>query len=299
MVTESQMLASSLREVEEKMNQVRETAQIDVWEDLAQQAEKIKLKLKQVIIGFQDDNFICSVQKLINQRRMKRKHVKRRKKEIQLEKEQIKKARQEEEEKIDAWREKLEVEAEEKRREKAIKAEADSILGEVRQKQNDTLRMQQLLEALITLRLTRINKGAAHGDVSTPQRDQRFASTIKGIGDVVRSQMKEYELEEQTLCVMMEESASHQSCGAGKKVKLLRREAVVKKLLFGDYPPLDETTTQSFTSADDCLETLIKRRCDWDQFITDDDNPLASSVPLHWVNPPSHPTTHWAQFQVQ
>nr|XP_053639028.1 uncharacterized protein LOC128693375 [Cherax quadricarinatus] len=33
---------------------------------------------------------------------------------------------------------------------------------------------------------------------------------LEGIGDVVRSQTKEYELEEQTLCVMMEESASHQ-----------------------------------------------------------------------------------------
>lgn len=42
--------------------------------------------------------------------------MKRRKKEKQLGKEKQKKARQEEEEKIDAWREKLEQEADEKRR---------------------------------------------------------------------------------------------------------------------------------------------------------------------------------------
>lgn len=39
-------------------------------------------------------------------------------------------------------------------------------------------------------------------------------------------------------------------------------------------------------------------RHDWDQFIAERDNPLASSVPLHWVVPPKTPTTAWAEFQM-
>ncbi|XP_069181529.1 uncharacterized protein [Procambarus clarkii] len=175
----------------------------------------VKKKLKELTTNFQDESYIQDVKMLVNQRRMKRRRMKKNKKLLQVEKKAMEKRRQEEERKIDAWREKLELEEVEKRREKAFKAEADSILGEVRQKQNDVLRMQQLLEALITLRLTRINKGAAHGYISSTKSDQHFASTLKGIGEVVRSQMKEYELEEQTLCVMMEESASHQSSLAG------------------------------------------------------------------------------------
>ncbi|XP_069196004.1 programmed cell death protein 7-like [Procambarus clarkii] len=160
--------------------------------------------------------------------------------------------------------------------------------------------MQQLLEALITLRLTRINKGAAHGYISSTKSDQHFASTLKGIGEVVRSQMKEYELEEQTLCVMMEESASHQSSLAGKEESAVTRcKATILKLLFGDHSPPDEETMKAYTSADFSLDKLIQRRCDWDQFIIDDDNSLAAAVPLHWVTPPSHPTPSWAKFQLQ
>lgn len=64
-----------------------------------------------------------------------------------------------------------------KTQEKAVKLEADSILGEVRQKQTEASRMQQLLESLKTLRQARINKGASHGYMSTPTDDLYFSST--------------------------------------------------------------------------------------------------------------------------
>lgn len=294
MVLESQTLTNNLCQLEKEMKLVRSSAEEDVWQDMVHQVEQIKVKLNEIITCFQDETFTRVVKRLITQRRLKRRRLKKRAKNIQLEKEDYKKARQEEEEKIDAWREKLKMEGEEKRREKAIKAEADGILGEVRQKQNEALRMQQLLESLITLRLTRTNKGHS----STPQNDQHFASTIKNVSEVVKNQMKEYELEEQTLHVMMEESASHQCSIAGREMSAFtRREAVIKKILFGDYSPLDLPTKDAFTSVDHSLDMLIKRRCEWDQFITDDETPLASSLPLHWVIPPDHPIPAWAQFQ--
>nr|XP_053639092.1 programmed cell death protein 7-like isoform X2 [Cherax quadricarinatus] len=170
MVTESQRLVNNLSQVEEEMNRVSCIVEDQAWQNL--------IRINEVIRNFQDECFVRKVKMLVNQRRMKRKRVKKRKKLIQLEKKEQIKARQEEEDKIDVWREKLALEEEEKRREKAFKAEADSILGEVRQKQHEALRMQQLLESLITLRLTRINKGAAHGYISSSKNDQHFASTI-------------------------------------------------------------------------------------------------------------------------
>ncbi|XP_066961308.1 programmed cell death protein 7-like isoform X5 [Macrobrachium rosenbergii] len=117
-------------------------------------------------------------------------------------------------ERIDAWREKIRQVEEDKRREIAVKMEADTILGEVRQKQVDVVKMQQLLESLISLRIARLNKGAAHGFVATPQQDHLFTMTIKNIAEVVNAQMDEYKLEEQTLRVMMEESTSYRRSNA-------------------------------------------------------------------------------------
>lgn len=38
-------------------------------------------------------------------------------------------------------------------------------------------------------------------------------------------------------------------------------------------------------------------RLEWDQYITEDNTPLASSIPINWVIPPLHPSKDWAQYQ--
>ncbi|XP_066961306.1 programmed cell death protein 7-like isoform X3 [Macrobrachium rosenbergii] len=168
-------------------------------------------------------------------------------------------------ERIDAWREKIRQVEEDKRREIAVKMEADTILGEVRQKQVDVVKMQQLLESLISLRIARLNKGAAHGFVATPQQDHLFTMTIKNIAEVVNAQMDEYKLEEQTLRVMMEESTSYRRSNAGKEPKdaVSKLESSIKKILFGDMASTDQICDE-YTAAEHCLETLVKRRR-WDK----------------------------------
>lgn len=61
--------------------------------------------------------------------------------------------------------------------EEAVKREADSILGEVRQKQNEAQRMLQLVEALTVLRQTRATKAAAQGQPKDTQAEERFTTT--------------------------------------------------------------------------------------------------------------------------
>lgn len=59
-----------------------------------------------------------------------------------------------------------------------MKREADSILGEVRQKQNEAQKMLQLVEALTVLRQIRATKAAAEGQPKDTQAEERFTTTI-------------------------------------------------------------------------------------------------------------------------
>lgn len=61
--------------------------------------------------------------------------------------------------------------------EDAVKREADSVLGEVRQKQNEGQRMLQLLEALGGLRCTRAVQAVAQGQPKDAEAEQRFTTT--------------------------------------------------------------------------------------------------------------------------
>ncbi|XP_068239667.1 programmed cell death protein 7-like [Palaemon carinicauda] len=113
--------------------------------------------------------------------------------------------------------------------------------------------------------------------------------------------MGEYKLEEQTLRVMMEESTSCRRSNAGKGPKdaVIKLESSLKKILFGDRPPVDQEIYDEYTAAEHCLETLVQRRIEWDKFICNEDLPLASSIPSSWVIPPSHPASGWKKLQGQ
>lgn len=75
-----------------------------------------QLNLNQILENFQDQKFVEHAKTLLRQRRAKRNRNKQRKKERILEKEQVRREREEKEAKIDAWRTKLQREQESKRR---------------------------------------------------------------------------------------------------------------------------------------------------------------------------------------
>ncbi|XP_063604483.1 programmed cell death protein 7-like [Penaeus indicus] len=298
MIRKFRTLTRRLEELRDEMRENSDIADDHMWNSLVMEAEDIKEKIFKIENHFQDKEFISLVQHLISRRQNKRKKIKKQKERMKRDKEELKLAWQREEEKIDVWREKLEEQEKEKRREKAVELEADSILGEVRQKQTEASRMQQLLESLTTLRQARINKGASHGYLSTPTDDLHFSSTKKGIGEVVATQVKEYQLEEQTLRVMMGESAAQKpSDGNEVNAAVSKREASMRKLLFGDFTPINPDIMKEFTAADDNWETLLQRRFEWDQYGTEENTPLATSIPINWVIPPMHPSEDWAQYQ--
>ncbi|KAK4293138.1 hypothetical protein Pmani_034153 [Petrolisthes manimaculis] len=295
LLAEAEGLSETLSTLEQELTKSMETSTETEWQDLVLQADAKRKSLSLILTRFQDETFVQQVKKLLHHRRMKRVRARKSKINKRLEKKEKEKRAREEEAKIDAWREKLQQEEQQKRREAVVKREADSVLGEVRQKQSEARRMLEVLTSMGSLRQTRLKKQVAHGHVSSPTADQQFTDSLKKIEEVVRSQVKQYQLEEQTLCVMLEGTTSHKSAARGRDTSLQYEESL-KKVLFGEHQPLDTQTLDSFTLADHCLETLAYRRLEWDKYVSEDRLPLASSIPMNWVIPPTQPSPAWAQY---
>lgn len=64
-----------------------------------------------------------------------------------------------------------------------MKQEADSILGEVRQKQSEAQKMLQLVEALTALRQARATQAASQGQPRDIEAEQRFTATTGKTAD--------------------------------------------------------------------------------------------------------------------
>ncbi|KAK7082920.1 hypothetical protein SK128_011442 [Halocaridina rubra] len=262
LVTRASELTEKLCQLKKGMDFVCREADDKQWNDLVTQAESVKAELEEITWKFQTEDFVSKVKWLICQRRKKRERSRRQRRSKVKERRDLNMKWKKVEEDIDAWRTMLQAKEEEKRREIAIKNEADSILCEVRQKQVDGVKMQQLLESLVSLRIARFNKRAAHGHVSTPQQDQLFSSTLSKIAEVVKCQMKEYHLEEQTLRVMMEESTSYKRGSAGRESKdtVNKLETQMKKIFFSNRLPINNEAYEDFTAADNSVKTLLQRR---------------------------------------
>lgn len=59
-----------------------------------------------------------------------------------------------------------------------MKCEADSVLGEVRQKQSEAGRMLEVLAAVGSLRQARLKKKVAQGHASSPSAGQQFTDAL-------------------------------------------------------------------------------------------------------------------------
>uniref|UniRef100_A0A3Q4I3H7 Programmed cell death 7 n=1 Tax=Neolamprologus brichardi TaxID=32507 RepID=A0A3Q4I3H7_NEOBR len=104
----------------------------------------------------------------------------------------------------DKWRMKLMQEVEEKKKEKELKMAADSVLCEVRKKQADVKRMQDILRSLEKLRRLRREAVSKKGIVTELQNDEVFSSTLEQLRMVIKRRTVVYSAEEKALMVMLE-----------------------------------------------------------------------------------------------
>lgn len=289
LASESQTLLKTLANLKEEMEQNASTATPENWQHLIKKAKQTKEKINFNIIQLQNPQIL----KVIQNRRSKRKRIKDNK--SKLRRENLKKISEwkQKEVEIDIWRERIIKKEKDELREKKIKEEADSVLSEICFKETEASRMIQLLDALKQLRKTRTNKGDKFGYVSDSVSDNSFASVMSKMQGLVASHLIDYKLEEATLRVMMEESSSKQSPNLSSRHDTDTRstEVRINNLLFGQN--FNKTVTEELD-----LQNLVGRRHEWDAFLTSEENPLGSSVPLSWVVPPKNPSQKWAEFFV-
>jgi len=292
LASESRTLLKTLKELKAEMEKNASTASDENWHRFVGQVEQTKEILNINIVQLQNPQ----ITKVIQSRRLKRKRLKANKKKLLEEKcNKICEWKQKEVD-IDIWREQIIKKEKDELREKQIKAEADSVLSEIRLKENEASRMIQLVDALKQLRRTRTNKGDKFGYVTNSVSDNRFDTVLGKLQGLVSSQLSDYKMEEATLRVMMEESGSKQSVllsGRHDKDTAMNStcssEVKIDNLLFGH-------NSHKTTPGKLHLQSLVERRHEWDEFLTPKENPLGSSVPLGWVVPPSNPSEQWDKF---
>lgn len=203
----------------------------------------------------------------------------------------------------DKWRMKLMQEVEEKKKEKELKMAADSVLCEVRKKQADVKRMQDILRSLEKLRRLRREAVSKKGIVTELQNDEVFSSTLEQLRMVIKRRTVVYSAEEKALMVMLEgEREEERRRERERRVRKererqLQRKHRVDSMLFGEEFPGScalQPFRDYYSQAEHSLHALIHIRKEWDMCLVAVDHPESSSVPQSWVLPTPPADQAWA-----
>uniref|UniRef100_A0A3P9JZ32 Programmed cell death 7 n=1 Tax=Oryzias latipes TaxID=8090 RepID=A0A3P9JZ32_ORYLA len=204
---------------------------------------------------------------------------------------------------IDEWRLRQIQQGEEKKKEQELKLAADAVLCEVRKKQADVKRMQDILRSLEKLRKLRKEAANRKGISTEQQCDELFSSSLEQLRRVMKKRATLYSAEEKALMVMLEgEQEEERRREQEKRMKKERERRLqvkerVDAILFGEKPPADGALQpfRDFYSQADCsFQALIHIRSQWDLFLVASDNPKGSSLPQSWVIPELPSDQNWA-----
>ncbi|CAM9171235.1 unnamed protein product [Lampetra planeri] len=195
---------------------------------------------------------------------------------------------------------------EEKKKERELTLAADSVLCEVRKKQADIKRMQEVFRSLEKLRKLRKEAALRKGILTEQQSEETFNSQLEKMRSVMRKRTATYSAEEKALMVMLEGAQEEERRrDMEKKLKnerdrRLQMKHKVDSMLFGDETPADpdlQPFREYYTQAQRTLHALVQIRRDWDVFLVAAYHPDGTSVPQDWVlpDPPADQTTEQTQ----
>ncbi|XP_070764798.1 programmed cell death protein 7 [Enoplosus armatus] len=204
---------------------------------------------------------------------------------------------------IDKWRMLQIHRVEEKKKEQELKLAADAVLCEVRKKQADVKRMQDILRSLEKLRRLRKEAASRKGIVTEPECDEAFSSRLEQLRGVMKKRTAVYSAEEKALMVMLEgEQEEERRREREKRVKKererqLQRRRRVAAALFGDEHPANpvlQPFREYYTQAERSLHALLQIRREWDVFAVAADHLDGSPVPQSWILPDAPSDQAWA-----
>ncbi|XP_067827527.1 programmed cell death protein 7 [Heptranchias perlo] len=275
-----------------------------VWTESYLKAIEIKNMLQEKLKTLNDGKYISAVKKKLETIKKKRSSIQRKKQEWCLEKQEEEERAAEKEAKIDEWRLKRVREVEEKKRERELKAAADSVLSEVRKKQADAKRLVDILRALEKLRKLRKEAAARKGVHPPPPADETFEHHVERLRKLIKKRSDLYDAEERALRVMLEgEQEEERKRESEKKLKkerekLEKQQREVESMMFGDPDlPSDhplQPFRQYYLQAEHSSHVLVQIRQEWDRYLVPGDHPDGNSIPQGWVFPLPPSTDTWA-----
>ncbi|CAI9566538.1 unnamed protein product [Staurois parvus] len=279
------------------------------WDRDYEKAKDIKGDLAKRIKELEKPGFIECVKLKLGRIRKKRLRGQRRRQVSEEEKEAAERVAEREAE-IDSWRMRCVQQVEEKKKERELKAAADSVLGEVRRKQADTKKMLDMLKSLEKLRKLRKEAAARKGVSPPPSADETFKNHISRLRRLVHKRVALYDAEERALRVILEgEQEEERQREKDKRLKKQREKFFQKQreldsVLFGDDEPLPslhphQPFRQYYLQAEHSVVSLVQIRHKWDQFLAPPDHPDASSIPRGWVLPMPPSSEIWATALTQ
>ncbi|XP_044056077.1 programmed cell death protein 7 [Siniperca chuatsi] len=274
-----------------------------VWTDSYLMALKVKRELQDKLTVLSDSECL-NIWKAKLSRVAKRKARRlRARKLLQIEETQRQDRISEKEAAIDKWRMQQIHQVEEKKKEQELKLAADAVLCEVRKKQADVKRMQDVLRSLEKLRRLRKEAASRKGIVTERECDEAFGSRLEQLRRVMKKRTAVYSAEEKALMVMLEgEQEEERRREQEKRVKKERERQLQRKLrvdvmLFGDELPADSVLQpfrEYYTQAERSLPALLQIRREWDVFVVAADHPDGSPVPQGWILPDAPSDQAWA-----
>ncbi|KAJ3593008.1 hypothetical protein NHX12_005346 [Muraenolepis orangiensis] len=266
-----------------------------VWAGLYLQAQDVKKELQEKLTFLKGCDDLEGLKSRLLHISKRRARLKRRK---LAKREELAEDRfAEKEAAIDAWRMKR-IHAE-----RELKLAADSVLCEVRKKQTDVKRMQDILRSLEKLRKLRKEAASRKGIFPGEDSEHEFGGQLERLRALIRTRTAVYAVEERALRVMLEgEQEEERQRDLEKRQQKERERRLQKKrevdaMLFGDEVPADprqQPFREYYTQAERSLPALVQIRSEWDMFLVPTDQAESSTVPQGWVLPEPPSDNAWA-----
>ncbi|KAM9832263.1 programmed cell death protein 7 [Neosynchiropus ocellatus] len=273
------------------------------WDQVYREALTMRDEVEENLSRLTEGDFLDRVKKKLTRISKRRQRILRRREVLNLEAKQRTQAIAEKETDIDKWRAERILEVEERKKEQEVKLAADSVLCEVRKKQADSKRMQDVLRSLEKLHKLRKEAASRKGILTDPDSDESFHSQLDKLRSVLKERSAIYSREENALKVMLEgEQEEERRRDMELSLKKERERQLhwkqrVGAMLFGDELPADSALLPCrdyYLQAEHSLHALVQIRREWDVFLVAADHAEASTIPQNWVLPEPPSDQLWA-----
>ncbi|XP_053710227.1 programmed cell death protein 7 [Synchiropus splendidus] len=300
-VSRAAQLVSGLMETCESLKLLQEHQ--DQWEQVYREALAMRAEVEENLSRLTEGDFLDRVKNKLTRISKRRQQIHRRREVLDLEARQRNQAVAEKESDIDKWRAERILEVEEKKKEQEVKLAADSVLCEVRKKQADSKRMQDVLRSLEKLHKLRKEAASRKGILTDADSEESFHSQLERLRSVLKERSAIYSREENALKVMLEGEQEEERRRdlelslRKERERQLHWKQKVGAMLFGDELPADPALLpyrDYYLQAEHSLHALVQIRREWDVFLVAADHAEASAIPQNWVLPEAPSDQLWA-----